>query len=250
MMVLSVGAVTLLAAQAPAALIQFEQLKPLANYSYIPDGYGSTPELAVSYRSLNGNLSVATSHLQFWNEGYGSLPAVAYPDGNGRYGEVTLTPAAGRLAVLKSFEMAAYPTGTGTRTEAVISVLYGDQVVNYGPFELPRNTVAHFTPNVSHAGPVTLRFGTDWDNGINNLQVETVAERTTYLDSPSLTNAFFRFLVHGPVGSNVIVQVSTDLTLTNWSPVLTNSIPTEGSVAVLRARSKTQPWAFYRAVVP
>ena len=70
----------------------------------------------------------------------------------------------------------------------------------------------------------------------------------TYLSAPGLTNSLFGFWLHGPAGSNFVVQVSADLT--NWSSVQTNTIPAEGSVPVLRPRAKNQPWAFYRAVWP
>lgn len=167
--------------QAQASVIHFEDLKPLANYSYIPDGYGSTAEVAVSYQTLKADKSLYSDHMQFWNEGYADLPAASYSDGSGGYALITFTPAAGYSLNLTGFDMGAYPTGISGRNESVISVLYGASSVDYGPTTLSGVTATHFAPNVSYSGPVSIIFGTDWDNGINNIEfsVTAVPEPTT-----------------------------------------------------------------------
>ncbi len=167
--------------QAQASVIHFEDLKPLANYSFIPDGFGSTAEVAVSYQTLNLDKSWFSDHMQFWNEGYADLPAAAYSDGSGRYGVITFTPTAGYSVNLTGFDMGAYPTGISGRAESVISVLYGANSVDYGPTTLSGVTFTHFAPNVTYSGPVSIIIGTDWNNGINNIEfsVTAVPEPTT-----------------------------------------------------------------------
>lgn len=68
------------------------------------------------------------------------------------------------------------------------------------------------------------------------------------LSEPGFTNGSFRFTLRAPVGSNVVVQVSKDLT--NWSEAWSTVMPAEGSVPVLRPRGKNEIGVFYRAVVP
>jgi hypothetical protein len=57
-------------------------------------------------------------------------------------------------------------------------------------------------------------------------------------------NTNFTFLLSGPVGSNYVLQVSTDLS--NWSSVSTSTMPASGSMTLSNAISGYN-WQFYRA---
>ena len=131
---------------------------------------------------MNLDGSVYSSHMQFWGTGYADLPAAAYSDGSNRFAEVTLTPKSGEAVTLNAFDMAAYPTGISGRDESEISIIYGNKLISYGPTTLSGNSVTHFTPSVTYTGPITIRFGTDWDNGINNINFNATAvpEPSTY----------------------------------------------------------------------
>jgi hypothetical protein len=67
------------------------------------------------------------------------------------------------------------------------------------------------------------------------------------LAKPGVINGAFQFDLHGLIGSNYVVQVSSNLI--NWSSMSTSSIPTEGSISITNPVSG-QPKQFYRAVMP
>lgn len=65
------------------------------------------------------------------------------------------------------------------------------------------------------------------------------------LSAPSLnTSGQFQFLVSGSVGSNYVIQVSTNLSLTDWLPIRTNAAP----FTFIETNSTSSSQRFYRAV--
>jgi hypothetical protein len=68
------------------------------------------------------------------------------------------------------------------------------------------------------------------------------------LTGMSISNHVFRFVLNGPVGSNYVVKVSTNLV--NWSPLSTNTIPAGGWVIITDSATTNMPRRFYRAVAP
>ncbi|MCU0783047.1 MAG: hypothetical protein MUF81_03180 [Verrucomicrobia bacterium] len=61
-----------------------------------------------------------------------------------------------------------------------------------------------------------------------------------------VSNGFFRFVLNGPVGSNYLIQVSTNLV--NWLPLSSHTIPTIGWVLITDPITANQSRRFYRAV--
>jgi hypothetical protein len=57
----------------------------------------------------------------------------------------------------------------------------------------------------------------------------------------------FKLQFSGPVGSNLVIQATSDMV--HWSPILTNVIPSSGSVTYTDAVAKTLPGRFYRAML-
>ncbi|MBI5386853.1 MAG: hypothetical protein HZA90_19445 [Verrucomicrobia bacterium] len=154
-----------------ATIVNFDDLTQ-NDYTPIPAGYGSADHVAVSYSS-----PAWTSHMIFWTSGYGDLSKVAFQayTGSGIFGEITLTPDAGYRVTLNGFDMAAY-VGSGqisTRSEEVIDILYGSFVRHLGPRDLSATfplTHTHFAPEVTYAGPITIRIGNDWNIAIDNIE--------------------------------------------------------------------------------
>lgn len=68
------------------------------------------------------------------------------------------------------------------------------------------------------------------------------------LTAPGMSNQAFGFVLNGPVGSNYVIKVSTNLV--NWSPLSTNMIPAAGWVAITDLATTNVPCQFYRAVAP
>lgn len=57
-------------------------------------------------------------------------------------------------------------------------------------------------------------------------------------------NGIFSFVLNGPVGSNYVIQASTDLV--HWTPFSTNTVSPDGSVVIVDL-NPTSPQKFYRA---
>jgi hypothetical protein len=68
---------------------------------------------------------------------------------------------------------------------------------------------------------------------------------TQQLSGSSMSNSIFSFVLTGPVGSNSVIQASTDLV--HWTPFSTNTIPPGGSVKIAD-HNPNSAREFYRAV--
>jgi len=95
-----------------------------------------------------------------------------------------------------------------------------------------------------------LKFGFEDDyyyfglDGISVVNV-TVTPPQFILSTPqvSVGSTNFTFQLSGPVGSNYVLQVSTNLL--NWNPVGTSTIPVSGTISVSNAISGYKQ-SFYR----
>lgn len=159
-----------------------------ANSSFVPDGYGGVAgQFVVSYRTANSTTPFATAdaHMRFWNGGYGDLNNADWPSANGFLGEITLTPINGPQIILNGFDLAGFPAGSGTLSESVISILHDSTSLDFSPFNVTRSTHDHFSPAITSSGPISIRFGTDWNIGIDNidLTVVPVPEAPTYISA-------------------------------------------------------------------
>ncbi|MGR8932290.1 MAG: VPLPA-CTERM sorting domain-containing protein [Gammaproteobacteria bacterium] len=162
-----------------ADIIKFDALSPFSNGTPIPDGYGSNSDVTVSYASLNLDGSVAFSDALAWNSGYADLNAAAFSHSNGLLLSITLTGAnPGQLVTLNSFDVGAFPTGNFTRLASDLRVVDGSDftniLVNYGPFAVPGDVAHTFTPNIT-AHSLNIILGTDFNNGINNIDFNVSA---------------------------------------------------------------------------
>ena len=73
-----------------------------------------------------------------------------------------------------------------------------------------------------------------------------VASPQPQLTGMSISNRVVRFMLNGTVGSNYVVQVSTNLL--NWSPLSTNTITSGGRVVITDSAAANTPRRFYRAM--
>jgi formylglycine-generating enzyme required for sulfatase activity len=131
------------------------------------------------------------------------------------------------------------------------------QVDNNGQWQSSGATVGNLS-----VGNHTVSFSTisGWTTpGNQTVSVtanSTVTSTGTYVPvvgplPPELTgmnagNALFTFVVHGPVGSNYVVEVSSNLV--DWLPLSTNTIPSGGSISIVDPLSPSLTKRFYRAV--
>lgn len=153
-----------------AVTITYDPLIGNANYSPIPAGYGSTADVAVSYRTLKpSDDSVLASDLLFWNAGYGDLPSAAFAHSNGLIAEITLTPLGGKTLTLNSFMLAGYPMVDKPSTTVHIDGAADNVLLDYSPVTVKGAGPSHstFSPNLVFSSPIAIEWGTDWNVGIN-----------------------------------------------------------------------------------
>jgi hypothetical protein len=189
---------------AKASLLDFSTISPSpGDYGEIPGTFGSdtgtTPNIGVSYASVNALGNVVQPYLGFWGSGYGDLPAVAYPFVNGEYAQILLTPQAGYSVTLSSFDLATY--NEETYSGQTVEILNGSGGVLWsdgtpGALTLYTSFSSHLTltPGITSTGPLTLEFGPSWNIGVNDVafsqQVSAVPEPTTIISGALLLLPF------------------------------------------------------------
>jgi len=178
-----------------ATILTFDFTPPLAGNAPIPQGYGDnvtatvmgpfgygagngfTPNITVSYHTLNADGSEKYPDTFFWPNQYASLVdfmiSRSEPDDIG-YGEVTFTASSG-FVVLNSFQMAAFD-GVNTPDHR-IRILDGNDVPlwDVSPFNFTVGQVVTFTPNVGGT-TLKLQFGNNWFVGIDNINFDETGQ--------------------------------------------------------------------------
>lgn len=171
-------------------IIDFDDLS-LANQGIIPDGYRSravgTANIEVGYRTFDAtNTTTIDDYLLFWSNGYGDLSFVAIASENGRGAEILLTPDAGYAVTLSSFDLAGF--NRVDRVARFVRIVDGNDnllldlgadltILGAGPSH------STFQPNFTHAGPIKLQWGVNWNIGIDNIRFSQT--RLTVIPEPS-----------------------------------------------------------------
>jgi pimeloyl-ACP methyl ester carboxylesterase len=99
------------------------------------------------------------------------------------------------------------------------------------------------------AGSVSGYWNDAWDTDFNTFSpingvVEVIPR--PQLIGMTLSNDGFRFVLNGAVGSNYVIQVSSDLV--HWTPFSTNTIPAAGFIVIVDPGASGYSKRFYRAV--
>jgi hypothetical protein len=166
---------------AQAGTINFDALQPFNNYAYVPDGYGSTADVSVTYQTLWTDGSLANSHAMLWNAGFANLNTVVFADNPVTLLEITLTAVnPNSMVLLNSFDVGAYfdtnASYKAPRPASDLRVVDGNNnvLINYVPFSVPFDIAQTLMPNVA-ANSLSIILGTDWNNGINNISFDTTS---------------------------------------------------------------------------
>ncbi len=174
-------AATGLAVSAEAAIMDFDYVGILSNYSPIPQTEGDIANLDVtgSTRDGFGNAAEHEGHVEWWNTGYASpsLVGVAFASANGRVAQYAFDPAPGYTVTLTSFDVGTYSggpslTGTATVYDSSWNVLWTTGTKTWS------GAAETEAPGVSHAGTIYLQWGQNWNIGVDNI-VYDVAPTTT-----------------------------------------------------------------------
>lgn len=170
-----------------AGVINFDDLS-LTNFDLIASNYADhglngngDARVGVSYSGSNG----VDSHLLFWNDLYGNLLKVALTPTDGTNAQITLKADAGWLIQSISFDLAAWPMielPDWPAVDLLADVFYALDAVSV---DAPDTTILGKTaPHVSHfalsnnagAQVATMRWGTDWDVGIDNINFTLIRD--------------------------------------------------------------------------
>ena len=201
------GAGVLLAASAQATVLTFDLSPDLPDYGDIPGSYGDnvnaasdavgsylmgngyTPNVTTEYRTWQiSTNTVAYNNLDLWHSNYGDLSKVAFGVTSAdHFAEITLVPEPGWAIRLNSFDLAGYYVSDHPGSQVrILDGASNTVLLDYSPVTIlgAGGTHSTFTPNLTFAGPVSIRFGyNDWNVGIDNInfdQVTAVPEPETY----------------------------------------------------------------------
>ena len=135
------------------------------------EGAGFTPNITTSYQATHATTGDLTDYAAFWNTSYGDLVNVVIARQDNHYVEITLTPDNGYTVILDSFDMAGWSESDNPLVSLQVlgankSVLWESGVNTIHGKNATHDT---FTPNISSTGAVTIRWGTSFNIGIDNI---------------------------------------------------------------------------------
>ena len=180
---------------AHAGVINFDDLglgnfDPIAN-NYADHGLNGNGDarVGVRYSGSNG----ADDHLWFWYDNYGPLLNVALTPTDGTMASITLTADHGWLIQSIAFDLATWPmvsNASWPAVDALADVFYG---IGGLSVDAPGMTILgltaphlnHFSlTNVAGAAVASMRWGTDWDVGIDNINFTVIRDPSVPLPAP------------------------------------------------------------------
>jgi M6 family metalloprotease-like protein len=139
-------------------------------------------------------------------------------------------------------------TGGGTLSgSASVSVPFS--IVSGGSYSLGASASQTVTVRYSPTAPGTHNQNVSFTGGTGATRPVGGSATVTppiYLSGIGMNNGVFQFMLNGPVGSNCVTKVSSNLV--TWSSLYTNTIPVGGSVLVSDPRMTNQPRRFYRVI--
>jgi hypothetical protein len=158
-------------------------LVPTSNGTPIPDGYGSTANVAVTYNTLTtfstSGGTVVDPFIRFWNTGYGDMATAGYEATNGLVGQITLTPLNGTTLTLDNFTMAGWyfqdkPDQTVETVNGINSHIWSPVTIP-GCCQATGGSHVTFVSGVSSTGAISIEWGTDYNAGINYINFDSSA---------------------------------------------------------------------------
>jgi hypothetical protein len=188
-----------------AAVIDFSNTGCTANSGQnclIPQAYGDTADVDVSYRTLNAATGQLIGSGLFMFGSYGDLSNVVYGGSDALHyiAEITLTAKAGRLLSLQSFDVATY-FGRASAVPISIYDLSGN-LLSGGTYATRSPTHATIAPDTDYLSGITIRWGPDSYNvGLDNIAYDVRA--TVPLPVPEPATWALMLCGFGSVGWNL-----------------------------------------------
>ena len=154
-------------------------------------GNGWTPNIAVTYRTINrlGNGVTLAASTGFWDTGNGDLVNVTYPEVEISFAEVTLTPQPGWWIRVNSFDLGGWPfTDEPNEHVRVFNADYSASLFSYdGVIRGAGPTHDSFGPlNIFSTSAIHVQWGPSWNDGLDNVNFDQLAP----LDTPEPASIF------------------------------------------------------------
>jgi hypothetical protein len=141
----------------------------------IPQSYGDSQEIDVSYRTLNASTGQpAGTGLFYFAGGYGNLSGIVYGGSDSTHykAELTLTAKPGKLVSLQSFDFGTY-ANRAAKVPITISDLDGN-VLTSGLYSTGYPGHGTLSPNTALLSGIVIRWGPDSYNvGLDNITYTT-----------------------------------------------------------------------------
>jgi len=134
-------------------------------------GNGFTPHIEVSYNTVGGD-----PFLEAWHDNYGDLINVAYPERQNKIAEITFIAEPGYRIKINSFDMGGWKKLD--RTADVLEVVDGNGSLLWRAPDMHiegNNGHSSFFPDVD-AYRLTIRFGREWNIGIDNINFDEMPD--------------------------------------------------------------------------
>lgn len=171
--------------QARATVLTFSNLG-LGNFDDIPTTYGDnvtndnggqyamgagwTPNVVVDYLSTEAGTGNTVGNLTYWEADYGDLVDVAfnvYPRGTA---QVSLIPEPGWEVCLRSFDLGGWRTIDHLNQPVLVLDGNGNLLLNLsGTVKGAGPSHSHYEINLWSSSGFHIRFGDNWDVGIDNI---------------------------------------------------------------------------------
>ena len=146
--------------------------KPCGTYNTIDQGYGDTANLDVQYRFDSTGSASEANTLRWWAASYNDLVGVAYGTPSISGASIFFAPTAGYSVTLNAFNLGAWPNRTGAPSQFSIFDGLGNTLFSSGSILIgePGNIASLFTPNLTSASGIGVKWGPDSYNvGIDNV---------------------------------------------------------------------------------
>jgi hypothetical protein len=163
---------------AHAVVVDYSNVKPLADYGVLLAGYGSSATATLEYSTVDsfGNGTVYTPYVSFWNGGYSGDDAI-FASTNGRVLQVKLNAAPGLNLTSLALNLGGYFNTNKTVAyrvyDGAFNLLFQSNAFNISGAN--GGTALAFALNTS---TVIFQTGFDWNTGINKLEYATAAPST------------------------------------------------------------------------
>ena len=215
----------------------YQDVTVSVDFSQAPVGQSSVRLLVASTDSSKNpypsGVYVSTTRL---------VPAISVTPASQDFGSVVVGTTADRTFSVQN-------SGSGTLAGSA-SVPSPFSIVSGGTYSLgasaSQTVTVRYSPAATGTDNQSVTF-TGAAGATRSVSGSAYVPAPIYLSGIALSNSVIHFVANGPVGSNCVTTVSSNLI--NWTPLYTNVIPVSGSILINDPGMSNQPRRFYRVII-